>query len=100
MANTIPEPPSLKDIRYILNHVFLPPKLPQEDDYDADHDVALCRFAHNVSLEFNTRLSQSPQRKWRTVMQMLKNLLESTRLLDNDVLVRNILHLGDGGQSC
>jgi len=101
MANTNPDPSSKEDIRYVLNHVFLPPKLPQEDDYDANHDVALCRLAYQASLEFDTFLSQPQQKKWSTVKQMLKNLLESTpRLFNNDVLVTNISHLKDGGQSC
>jgi hypothetical protein len=97
MANTNPEPPSLEDLRYVLNHVFLPPKLPQEDDHNVDHDVVLCRLAYKASLEFGTRLS--PQRKWSTVTKMLENLLESTQLLNNDVLFANILRLRDGGQS-
>ena len=100
MANSSPDPAFLEDIlRYVLNHVFLPPKLPQKDDYNADHDAALCRFAYDASLEFATFLSQSQQGQWSIVIQMIKNLLESTRSLDKDVVATNISHLEIGGQS-
>lgn len=32
---------STTDTIYLLHHVFLPPKLPQEDDYNASHESAL-----------------------------------------------------------
>ncbi|KAF8962069.1 hypothetical protein BDZ97DRAFT_1759482 [Flammula alnicola] len=96
MANTNLEPPSLEDLIYVLNHVFLPPKLPQKDDNDTDHDVALCRFAYNASLEFAGFLSQCQQGQWSIVSRMLNNLLKTTRSLEKDVLATNILGLGDG----
>jgi hypothetical protein len=100
MANTNPEPPSLEDLLYVLNHVFLPPKLPQKDDNDTDtdRDVVLCHLVSSASREFATFLPQPQQKKWSIVTEMLKNLLESTGLLDIDVLVTKIAHLEDGGQ--
>lgn len=100
MVNSSPGPPSLEDILYALNHVFLPPKLPQEEDHEPDREVALCRFAYDASQEFLRVLPlQDQQRKWLTVVQMLKNLLESTstQVLDRDVLIADILHLENGG---
>ena len=99
MAHPNPGPFS-KDILYTLNHVFLPPKLPQEDDAKASRDVALCRFVYNASCKFTNFLSQLQQQQWSIVSQMLKTLLETTQVLDKDVLVKNILCLGDGGQFC
>ncbi|KAF8956266.1 hypothetical protein BDZ97DRAFT_1925658 [Flammula alnicola] len=96
MANPNPEPPSLEDLLYMLNHVFLTPKLPQEGDTKARRDIALCGFAYNASREFARFLSQSQQQQWSIVSQMLKTLLETTRGLDKDVLVKDILRLGDG----
>ena len=101
MANRKPERSSLEDtLRYVLNHVFLPPKLPQEDDYHADNDAVLCRFAYEASLEFAAFLSQSQQGRWSIVIQMLKNMLETTRTLEKDVLVTKISQLQIGGQFC
>ncbi|KIM42919.1 hypothetical protein M413DRAFT_409020 [Hebeloma cylindrosporum] len=98
MANSNSEPPSLEDTLYILNHVFLPPKLPQADDHEANRDVVLCRLVYDSSKEFSTLLSQSQQAQWSSVIQMLKNLLESTQVLDQNLLIRKILRLEIGGQ--
>ena len=84
----------------MLNHVFLPPKLPQEDDANASHRAALCRFVYKASCRFTTFLSQAQQQQWSIISQMLKTLLETTQVLDKDVLVKNILCLGNGGQFC
>jgi len=98
MVNPNPGQFSLEDIIYTLNHVFLPPKLPQEDDTKADRDVALCRFVYHASGEFTDFLSQPQQQQWSIVRKMLKTLLKTTQVLDKGVLVKNILCLGDGGQ--
>jgi len=90
---------SLKDILYALNHVFLPPKLPQEDDANAS-DAALCRLVYTASCKFTTFLSQAQQQQWSIISQMLKTLLGTTQVFDKDVLVKNILCLGNGGQFC
>ena len=87
-------------MRYILNHVFLPPKLPQKDDYDADLDAALCRLVYDAALEFAAFLSESQQGRWSTVSRMLRNMRDSAGVLDNHMLVTNILVLEIGGQSC
>jgi hypothetical protein len=34
-------PPNLKALPHAINHVFLPPKLPQSDDFDSTFDDAL-----------------------------------------------------------
>ncbi|KAI2627868.1 hypothetical protein GGR54DRAFT_590862 [Hypoxylon sp. NC1633] len=38
-----PEMPSLDEFRYIVNHVFLPSRLPQHDDYDQDEEEVLLK---------------------------------------------------------
>lgn len=46
-------------IPYIFHHIFLPPRLPQEDDYDPLYDIALvdqviealCQFRNYVPSE-------------------------------------------------
>ena len=85
----------------MLNHVFLPPKLPQEDDNDdsVDRDIMLCRFVYDASLQFANFLSEDQQLQWSIVSEMLKKL-KTTRLLEKDILIDNILCLVDGGQFC
>jgi hypothetical protein len=91
--------PSLKELLYILNHVFLPPKLPQEDDTETDSDIALCGLVYQASREFTGFLPQSQQKRWSIIIQMLEMLLRTTQALDINVLAEDILCLEDGGQS-
>ena len=102
MANSNPdrEPLPLKDLLYILNHVFLPPELPQEDDTATECDVALCHWVYQASLEFTGFLSQPQKLRWPIVRKMLKTLLKTTQALNKDELTKSILLLEDGGQSC
>lgn len=90
-------PPSLKDILYVLNHVFLPPKLPQEDDARPDYDIALCSLVYNASLEFSPILPESQRRQWNIVTQMLNMVLDTIPVLDTR-MVEKIMHLNDGGR--
>jgi len=98
MANPNLGPFSLEELLYILNHVFLPPKLPQEDDTKTGCDIALCYLVHQASREFAGFLSQHQQQRWSVVRKMLKTLLETTQALDKDELAQSILSLEDGGQ--
>ena len=93
MDDSNPGSPSSDDLLYILNHVFLPPKLPQND---VDGDVILCSFAYKASHEFARFISQSQQKKWSIVSQMLKTL-RTSEVLDKDALINNILGLKEGG---
>ncbi|KIM42884.1 hypothetical protein M413DRAFT_10304 [Hebeloma cylindrosporum] len=93
MTNANAEPVSIEDLLYVLTHVFLPPKLPQEDDYDAGHEFALCRFAYNASLDFAPLLPAVQERNWSSVSRMIKMLLKATSVLDKDELVNKILGL-------
>jgi hypothetical protein len=36
----------------LFHHVFLPPKLPQKDDYDAKHELALLKSVIHALREF------------------------------------------------
>ncbi|KAK0738067.1 hypothetical protein B0T18DRAFT_394422 [Schizothecium vesticola] len=40
------------DLRFVINHVFLPPRLPQEDDTTADNDLALVASLYKSLLKF------------------------------------------------
>lgn len=98
MANRNPDSPPLGDILYMLNHVFLPPKLPQEDDTTVEHETALCDLAYRASLEFTPLLSDNQQRQWSSVSRMLETLLQTIHSLDHRLLQQNIMSLAEGGQ--
>ncbi|KAF8901480.1 hypothetical protein CPB84DRAFT_1815184 [Gymnopilus junonius] len=97
MANLNSDSPSEDDLLYMLHHVFLPPKLPQQDDSDVERDIALCDLTHRTSLEFQRFLSDLQQQQWSSVSRMLQMLLQTTRNLDQGILEKNILDLGEGG---
>ena len=44
MAPSSRDHPSVGAISYLINHVVLPPKLPQEDDHDAKHEQHIFHF--------------------------------------------------------
>ncbi|KAF3059206.1 hypothetical protein GL218_04803 [Daldinia childiae] len=43
---------SAEEIRYIINHVFLPPQLPHENDYEVKNDEALLKMVVQTLYEF------------------------------------------------
>ncbi len=92
---------STEELDYIINHVFLPPKLPQE--YDDGHqnelrDIALCRLAHEAAVQFPQYLAECHQTQWDVVTRMLENLLATTRLFDKEDCVAKIVNLQVGGR--
>lgn len=98
MADPAPKKWSIGDLEYLLNHVFLPPKLPQEDDADAERDAVLCRLVYNCSSNFCTYLSQHQQENWSTVINMLEALDKITGAFDKGVVAKEISNLNDGGK--
>ncbi|PPQ73450.1 hypothetical protein CVT26_010200 [Gymnopilus dilepis] len=95
MASTDGEP-SRQDVLYMLNHVFLPPKLPQADDSKLEHDIALCEFSYRASVDFQGLLPEDQQQQWSSIVRMLEMLLESTIRLDRATLQQDILNLDEG----
>lgn len=63
------------DLEYAINHVFLPPKLPQKGDLSLPHERKLCEFAYNAARTYRSSLSSEQQRnRWVPVIAMLENL--------------------------
>ena len=80
MVSILPE-----DLQYCINHVFLPPKLPQEAE-DSEHarsvEQGLLRLLHDSTKSFHSsqtsaEYSTSP---WKTIERMLEcwTTLDST----------------------
>ncbi|PPQ64858.1 hypothetical protein CVT26_002576 [Gymnopilus dilepis] len=91
-----PEDPTDDELFYLLHHVFLPPKLPQEEDLTTDHEAALCRAAYNASKKFVSFLDNEKQAEWGRVSKMLKMFLKTTRAPDKAAMVQDILLLAEG----
>ena len=48
-----------KEVMYLIHHVFLPPKVPQKDDWDIPFDVALVRTIVDCLERFKVCVDQS-----------------------------------------
>ena len=96
---------STEDLYYILNNVFLPPKLPQSNDNETRNnlgDVALCKLAYEAADSFLEHLPSQQRARWATVVKMLGSLVD---IVDVDgvftaqgELVEKILSLKEKGQ--
>lgn len=91
--------PSRNDLLYILNHVFLPPKLPQKDEGDdarCVHDIALASLAHEAAVDF-TSVPAEHRNRWSTIIKMLRRLKQYTEALNQNDIVADMTSMNEGG---
>ncbi|CAG8973653.1 hypothetical protein HYALB_00002219 [Hymenoscyphus albidus] len=67
---------SPQSLPYIINHVFLPPKLPQKDDNDFEQDSALVQECEAALTSFQTYLPAEERWRWAGCAKMLRKILE------------------------
>lgn len=60
---------------YIINHVFLPPELPQKDDSHADHDSALIEECEAALESFQAHFPTYTQGKLAACTKMISKML-------------------------
>ena len=68
------------DLRSVVEHVFLPPKLPQEaqsDDAEHGTNVALCRILNDAAAAFRQYLSPSQELVWARMEKMIEYILRA-----------------------
>jgi hypothetical protein len=61
---------------YIITHVFLPPKLPQEDDSTSEQDSALIKECRAALRSFQACLPSQEHWRWAAHVMMLSKMLE------------------------
>jgi hypothetical protein len=61
-------------IAYLFHHVFLPPRLPQSDDYDAEHDLALLDSVIRGLSEFKTYATKQQDGILASAIEMITRL--------------------------
>ncbi|KAG2757812.1 hypothetical protein P692DRAFT_20789290 [Suillus brevipes Sb2] len=66
-------------LEYIINHVFLPLKLPQGSDQSLENDLALSQAVIETALSFSEQLPSDKQLLWMSSLKMLQNLNFSIR---------------------
>ncbi|KAJ4467172.1 hypothetical protein C8J55DRAFT_439106 [Lentinula edodes] len=75
-------------LRYAIDHIFLPPKLPQENDQRGELDHVISSLVMDASRPFRTRLEREDNRKWGAVLKTLRgfrDLQTSNTLVAKDI---------------
>ncbi|KAI2469049.1 hypothetical protein F4781DRAFT_395603 [Annulohypoxylon bovei var. microspora] len=65
---------SAKQTSYIVNHVFLPSKVPQEDDYEVEHEEALLEAVLETLFTFKDYVQDSDTSVVDSIINSLKTL--------------------------
>ena len=93
-----------ENLSYIVNHVFMPPQLPQEDEqadgfYDQEH--ALCAVALESAVKFFERMPPVYQEEGARVVKMLEHFqeLNGPRAFERDDLAKKLEGMSVGGTS-
>lgn len=62
-------------LKYIINHAFLPPRLPQEDDYNAKYSKVLIETCQTRLKEFVLQAPAEHRQEWVSITLLLRNML-------------------------
>lgn len=87
---------SKEDLSYVIDHVFLPPKLPQADDFDVTKEHSLCSLVHGAAQEYTLFTADE---RWNPIPKMLKLIHEAHRshVLSNDQIIASMAAMQSGG---
>ena len=65
-----------KDLNYIINHVFFPPKLPQKDDNDATKASSLVEELLAALESFQVDIPEQERLGWIPCINVVRNMLQ------------------------
>jgi hypothetical protein len=100
MADTEPNQQRIRELRYLIDHVFLPPKLPQKHDEDsAELQLAIAQFAYRSAVLYAQCLPLQEQPRWNPILRMLENIAITSdpAALSKFLLEKCIKDMQDGG---
>lgn len=89
-----------EELEYIINHVFLPPKLPQKaEDYTDAKNSTLLKLLQHVAETYLQNGTDSERLQWALIIRMLTNLrsLENGSSLPNKEFRDAIVGMKTGG---
>ncbi|KAG1740596.1 hypothetical protein EDB19DRAFT_1895295 [Suillus lakei] len=66
-------------LEYVINHIFLPLKLPQGSDHSLENDLALSQAVFDAAIIFSDQLPFDQLLLWTSSLKMLRNLKDSIR---------------------
>lgn len=83
------------DLNFMVNHVILPPKLPQCDDRDTKNELALVQFVREQAIAFQLKVPAENQECWRRITKMLNTWIEVNEhgWISKEAIVRAIAAL-------
>lgn len=61
---------------FMINHIILPPKLPQADDSDFQCEISLAQLVHDQAIKFQANVPVVWRQCWTRTIKMLKTWLE------------------------
>ena len=62
---------------YLFHHVFLPPKLPQKDDYDTEYELVLLESVIYALGKFKAHVPKCPDRIIASGIEMVSRLRDT-----------------------
>ncbi|KAF8429094.1 hypothetical protein EV426DRAFT_672940, partial [Tirmania nivea] len=86
-------------LTFIINHVFLPPKLPQKSEVDAgEHNSALLRLCVRAAKDYTQLVSLEIEEMWEPAVKMLENFsrLDNSNALDAAAFRKTVLGMKSG----
>lgn len=72
-------------LEYLINHIFLPPNVPQEDDYRFEYENILLKVVTDALIQFKTCVTND----WFSVMD---SVIDMVKNLQKIVEVKGIIH--------
>lgn len=94
MPAPTPDDPSSNILRSIVEHVFMPPQLPQEDpgeQIEKEANVALCDSLIDAAQEFREYLTSEQFPLWDTMIKMMKSARLAARAPDQEADLQDVL---------
>lgn len=87
-------------LQYLVNHVFMPPKVPQEDDYNAKNDGELCGTVLKCAEDYVRHLPAEKHFLWNRVARILRRLRDLHASNFNSQTLKSLLsEMVSGGDS-
>ncbi|KAH7908220.1 hypothetical protein BJ138DRAFT_1207474 [Hygrophoropsis aurantiaca] len=85
-------------LEFIINHVFCPLKLPQEDDESTNHNLALSMAVSRSALKFREHLLSEDLLRWDQMTKMLTNIGATMNYatLPDDIVVSQLQSMRSG----
>lgn len=83
-------------VEFFINHLFLPPKLPQSDDHDPELDTALLRLVKEALVGFGSFISDDQKTTLKNVFEAVSCLFvsrDSNGDVNKERLLRLLRHL-------